>query len=411
MLLKSENKLLTINGKLIVRKINTLSFEVSGEKFPTQYDGGNPYSFSLYFFSPQTVVFNFGDGVSQSYSTVMSGSRHQIVFNDLVGSYAQYVFTDGKSGKRIISLTFQDLTGLQSIGCVYCDISGRFPVDIGAAEKIESISLRQVKLTSFPLSLAKLRNLKIFGCQSATLDILPQIPEGLFENPLNAFTLVSAFNLSDHIASNFFKIDLLKDTLGYLHVDNSNLISFPQELLNCTKLTTIRADFNNFKTLPILLEGMTQLTWIVLGNSGTQLTESTRMLDFSNHHKIKTLTLRYNNVELSDLAVKWSGLYSLVTIGGAGFVNLTNSLARNNLFIDQFYILCTNGGSVIANGSPSPYPNRFRNVAWGSGTFSFTGTKVAPSGYIQGVSNGTPINQGQKVYVLQNQYNHTITHG
>lgn len=65
---------------------------------------------------------------------------------------------------------------------------------------------------------------------------------------------------------------------------------------------------------------------------------------------------------------------------------------------------------MIDNGAALPYRNRFRNIAWGDGTKALNGSKVAPTGYVQGISNGSPADQGQKAYVLQNQYNHTITH-
>lgn len=88
--------------------------------------------------------------------------------------------------------------------------------------------------------------------------------------------------------------------------------------------------------------------------------------------------------------------------------------ARDNFdeYVDNMYALVVQNGSITNNsGQFIEYPNRFRNISWGHGTLSFTGAKVAPAGYVQGVSNGTPANQGEKVYVLQNQYGHTITHG
>jgi hypothetical protein len=410
MIFTSQNRILTINGKAIERKTNTLSFAVDGTKFPTQYSS-LAGQFTLIFYKSQNVSVNFGDGTVRNYTTDPIGSDHQIFFRtDGASGQTPYTYTDGNAGTRIISFTFSELIELKLVFIQFCTVLGAFPVEIGVARKLETLSLRSLKISTFPTSLTFLNTIKTWNTRNAIINVIPQISEGLFNSPLETLTISGTYDLSDLIASNFFKIDQLKNTLLNFQADTNNINAFPDEIIQCNKLKDIRCDFNNFSALPIQIESLPNLEYLLIGNSSYKVTNS-RMLDFSNSPKLQSLLLRIDNLNLTDLVTKWAGLKSLTTLGASNFNNFTGTNARFNEFIDVFYTLCTTNGSILNNGAAAPYPNRFRNIAWGHSSLTFTGTKTAPPGYVQGVSNGTPANQGQKAFVLQNQYSHTITHG
>lgn len=410
MIFTSQNRILTINGKAIERKTNTLSFAVDETQFPTQY-GSLAGQFTLTFYKAQNVSVNFGDGTVINYVTTIVGSDHQIFFRtDGASGQTPHIYTDGNTGTRIVTFTFSELIELKAVVIQFCTVLGAFPVEIGVARKLETLSLRSLKISTFPASLTFLNTIKNWITRNAIINVIPQISEGLFNSPLETLTISGTYDLSDLIASNFFKIDQLKNTIVNFQADLNNINAFPYEIIQCQKLKDIRCDFNNFSALPIQIESLPNLEYLLIGNQSYKVT-NLRMLDFSNSPKLQTIIFRIDNLNLTDLVTKWAGLKSLTNLGASNFNNFIATNARFNEFIDVFYTLCTTNGSIVNNGSAAPYPNRFRNIAWGHASLTFTGTKTAPAGYVQGVSNGSPVTQGHKVFILQNQMNHTITHG
>lgn len=415
MIQTAENRILTVNGKPFQRKVKTLSFKVYGTQFPSQYSTGLTGSFLLTFFKPQTIKINFNDGNIKSYSSLTASN--EIAFRvDNTLANPSHVYTDGNAGERTITIEFEDLVELKGINAYFIAWTGAFPVDIGEAKNIESISLRSLQLNSFPNSLTYLRKIRQWGTRGVLIgNLLPQISEGLFNNPIESLVISSTYDLSDIVSSNFFKIDQLKHTITDFQADYCKIANFPDEIKQCTLLKRLVCDFNNFATLPKEIEVLTNLETLTLGNSVATylLSGDNSMLDFSLLNKLKTLSIRFVNIIFDDLEVKWAGLLSLANIGGTTnvFFNFVNTTERFDLLISKLYILATTYASIIPGGAAAPYPNRFRNITYGSPLLSFTGEKVAPAGYVQGVSNGTPTTVGQKVYVLQNQYGHLITHG
>jgi len=138
---------------------------------------------------------------------------------------------------------------------------------------------------------------------------------------------------------------------------------------------------------------------------------NTAMLEFgSNSNKITTLSLRLRNVDLFDLSTKWLGLKSLKQI--EQFQYLVGDTARFDEFINQIYILSTVNGFLNTSSTEAQleeFPEQFRDIVWGDSSLTQTGTIEAPPQFVQGSNNGNPINQGQKIYVLVNNYGHTIT--
>ena len=103
----------------------------------------------------------------------------------------------------------------------------------------------------------------------------------------------------------------------------------------------------------------------------------------------------------------------MIDFGLGGFNQVVNTVNKYNLFVDKLYILVFENAYLDPSLAPEDedYPEQFRDVAWGEsgGSAIPVGTVEAPTGFIQGSNNGNPTNQGQKIYVLVNNYGHTIT--
>jgi hypothetical protein len=406
MIQTSENKVLLIAGKAFEKKFNTVYFQMSGDRFPNSTGNGNEeFTIGSY---DQSLEINYGDGVVETFQFVNNaisftkdGTTNGRVSNPSVIKPNHY-YTDGKTSNRTVTFKFQNINNLNVLRVFDFVLSGAFPNGLLYAKNISSIILSNVlNLTSFPNDLSTLTNLRQLDLSKSSLIVANKIPDVLFSLDLTSFGGDNMYDLSNPIGSNIFKLNIWKNML-YLRLNSCNITSFDEtfkELINIKSLI-INNQLNEF---PTQIEYFTKLLVIQIGVSGTNRS----FINFKNLNLLESVLFN-GNFNLSEIPTKWVGLVSLKGI--STFAALVSSNSRFNEFIDEFYTLCSTNGSIVNNGAAAPYQNRFRNIAWGHNSLAFTGAKTAPSGYTQGGSNGTPANQGQKAYVLQNQYNHTITH-
>lgn len=412
----SGGRVLTVNGKPIFFEDNSLAFEVRGSQFPNYGVQNSQNGMIFRSFTPQRVTVNWGDGQVGSYALKPLGALYTISWPHdggtnsvpLANQMPKHIYQDGDTGRRIITFTFEELDQLQSLEVRYVYIEGNFPFNISSAKRLEALTLTNVGfLESFPQQLATLRSLRHIILLNISPLRFAKIPDAFFDLDLTSFAASTVFNLSDRISSNLFKINQWSrlEVLGlgssmitevdetlrelihvtFLDLSSNNFSEFPPELAYITKLTTLRIGFGNILNIP--------------------------MMDFSNHNSIEALQITTSgsgSFLLQDVPTQWVGLTSLNRV--ESFNNFTRTNAKFNEFIHVFYELCTTNGSMLPYGAAAPYPNRFRNISWGHGSRAIDTPKVAPDGYEQGVSNGNAITAGEKAFVLQHQYNHTITH-
>lgn len=104
-------------------------------------------------------------------------------------------------------------------------------------------------------------------------------------------------------------------------------------------------------------------------------------------------------------------LKNLVYIGVGRDINPDTNWMTN--FFTSLYNLVTTNAPITGNSS-SPFRNMVistRSVNGDSvGMQLVIGVEQAPAGYVQGVSNGTPANDAERIYVLKNQYAHNIAY-
>jgi hypothetical protein len=167
--------------------------------------------------------------------------------------------------------------------------------------------------------------------------------------------------------------------------------------------------FNNFSKLPTEVLELPELKNLKIGDGSVN---DTTMLDFRNPNckNIEQFTLRINNLDFSEISNKWAGLKSLKIL--PLFNDMVSTDLRFDEFTDQMYDLVIENGFLDTSSQEAQlneFPEQFRDIVWGDSSLTQTGAVEAPPQFVQGSNNGNPINQGQKIYVLVNNYGHTIT--
>jgi len=412
-----DGKLMRVDGKFSFKRLDSLTLTVSDAGFPI-VTTSSVASFGVISEKPIRMILITDEQSFYFESTIPNGSYYSLSitsngasipgFNSvgITALYSSVNFSNPLGSTKTISLKFDNIDSLVAIQFQSFDLYGSFPNEIKNCSSLQKINLGYVRyLTAFPEDLAglvSLSNLSLFAISQYRLS---KIPDSFFNLNLTIFRSDNIFDLSNIVSSNAFKINQFTN-LRQLELTSSLMNDLPTDwIVFKESLEDLRIAGNSFNSFPTVIDEFKKLKVFYCSLIGTDTKE---WFDMSGFYDLSLVSFS-NNTRLDDISISWQDLYSLNRF--VIFKNFTFTNERFDEFIDQFYILCTVNGSITNNsGQFATYPNRFRNISWGDGSLSFTGAKVAPAGYVQGVSNGTPTNQGQKVYVLQNQYGHLIDH-
>jgi hypothetical protein len=406
-------KIVSVGNKFPENQVKTLTFESRGEYFPLKtYDFTSDIGyFELQSNTPNSVLINWGDGISLNYPFTQIGfEKYNCTFKpegDTSGeNVGNYYYQDNNTGPRKITMTFENQISVTEINAYFIMLINSFPKEISFFYNVNQIKLQSTKyLTSFPKKISK--TLTILNLQNAFSIRFEKIPDGFFESKLENLFISECYDLSDVISSNFFKINQLKNTLRVLYCQSNLLIELPNSFSECINLTKVFLFSNNFLEVPKELETLYKLQVLELFGINNYSLLNANLIDHYEHTSLRKLALGFPNLLFSEIPEKWKRLFSLTTI--FRFEKMVISNSRFDEFIGYFYSLCTVNGSITEGSSAEPFPNRFRDISWGHSSLSQTGNIQAPSGFSQGISNGTPANQGEKIYVLVNNYGHIIT--
>lgn len=405
-----DGKIVEVGGAFPERKLKSLTFETEGGQFPMGSTSLGEVAISSS--RPNSIIVNYGDGTVITQDFLQDGNRYVTGFSlrpnprflPLEAAIDTHSYTDGFTGRRFVNFEFQNIEAITSISYDTIYIYGVFPRDINLLKSLISIDLNRVYfIENLDFNINK--NLERLSLQNSTQTKLPVIPESIFSSNLINLIVPSVFDLTDNITSNFFKINQLSSTLKTLSISSSENQFLPPEIENLDLTDLYLGD--PYEEMQEIINTQTNLK--TLYHSST-IVKSFDMMSFSNLNKLGTLFLKFDRINLTELSVKWAGLKSLYR-----FIQFQHFIRDNQMFdefVNQFYILCTNEASITedANAFGGEYPHRFRDISWGHSSLAFTGTKQAPSGYVPDVSYGNPQTPGEKVWIMQNQLGHTITH-
>jgi hypothetical protein len=411
-------KIVSVGNKFIENRINTLTYQYKGNWFPqSSYDyqdvnesrGGELIEFRST--TPNSLLLNYGDGTiavkdfifSTQLGLYISGAT--INTDNYPFALPQHTYTDGFTGIRNITFEFTNPQSINRVSFKYVQLFGSLPTDIFLFNNIEYIIYSSALNISFiPDSFNK--KLDTYILSSSLINKLNSLPDSIFSTNLRYIDIDSSFNLSNILQSNFFKIDQLKDTLQAFYVADCDIVLFPESLKRCTLITDFRAQRNSITNANVV-KYLTELIRLYLGfNNSVDFYP-----DFSNLNKLRFIIFTGNSLPFDNLVNDWAGLKSLSSI--LIFNQLVRTNSRFQDFINGFYELCTENGFLDTSSTEAQntgFPEQFRDISWGDDNdwFTVTNTIQAPSGFSQGVSNGTPANNAEKIYVLVENYGHTV---
>ena len=414
---KIDGKVCKIDGSFLATEVKSLTFQVRGSQFPN-FD----YNFSQNHFLfisniPQNVIVNWGDGVSEIFEMGERFGEYGLAWaqNDVPNFTARveflaptHIYQDGYSGVRNVTFTFENLTELKKYSNSDILIEGAFPVEVSAATKLEEIILRRVDgITSFPDDLSSNKELINISLQNISSEKETKIPDAFFQSDLDSFIGNGVYNLSDLVSSNLFKVNQWSN-LTTLSLNDCNIIELDTTFSQIVLLQSLYLEKNLFTEFPVEIEALINLTQLRIGFDLS--VNNISFIDFSNLSSITSIRFE-GHFNFSEIPTKWVGLKSLNEI--QTFTYLASSSLRFNEFIPYFYQLCTENGFIDNTSTEainSGYPNQFRNISWGDSSLAVDSIVEAPPNYQQGISNGDVTTNGHRVYVLANNYNHSITY-
>jgi hypothetical protein len=410
------SKIVSVENKFPEKKVNTLTFQVKGTEFPD-----TPYSFlsELSFDSnlPNSVVVNYGDGNSVVKEFVQSGNEYKVGYRYDGNSpttfpdsarIENHTYTDNNSGPRFITFTFQNAEDINQIYFNTVVLIGTLPKELNSFKGLKKILLNRVyELSNLNFNISK--NLESFNLSNAVVNPFDFIPDSIFQSNLSNLGISGVFDLSDNLTSGFFKINQLSNTLETLVVSNTLNEELPIEIANLNKLTNFQSAGNPYTEMQSVINDIPSLTTLYHGST---LSQPMELVSFNNLNLLGTLYLSFQEVDFSTMSENWSGLKSLFRL--YVFRNLVRTTQKFNEFTENFYILCTENGFLDPSSTEAQntgFPEQFRDISWGGNKdwFTLSDPIQAPTGFSLGISNGTPANNAEKIYVLVENYGHSVT--
>lgn len=420
MLYSRNGKILTRNSKVVEKILKTLVFYTEDSEFPEINTGGQSARFEIYSTEPQNVTVDFSDGTVVVYPFVNDNGTYffglaKLISSDTLrtGENNGHVFTDveNNGNNRPISFTFEKIQSINQIRIDFCNIYSPFPETFSQLKNIRILFLRRLrKLTSRISKIGRTKSLTSIALSDIGVSKFNVIDEGFFNNTdIYSINISGVFNLSNPISSNFFRINEFKRLNG-LSLTNSNIGFLPETFKDLSSsLTFLDARANNIINPEYLEVFINMVRLLVRLDPSVDVLFSCDNLYNVSYLYVEQLT----PLLISQIPEKWRGLKSLSDLGVPShrFINQEDF----DLFIDKLYDLSIAEGFLDVTSTEAintGFPSQFRDVSWGSSLLTQTGIIEAPLEFVQGESNGNPINQGQKIYVLVNNYGHNaITSG
>lgn len=412
-----NGKATMLNGNFVEYNNGTLAFTVSGASFPmsTVNPISNPtlYNSSYIRFTSSesnTAVIDYGDGNVINY--IFKSNLLEFRLGTPSGDDTRQVthtYTDGNSGKRIIRITFSKPDKIISMISAYIGLYDNFPNEISTLSNLNSIRLQFSNfIKSFPVSVALLDRLKELQLLNVGTAIEKRIPDEFIDINLNNFDITNSVDLSDVNSSNLknFLGSSKRSSLSILRIDNCNMITMPDELENCNNLEVLYCGSNNkFETFPSKINTLSKLAILYIGQTYGQNPNLKYWSSFNNLNSLALLNfVATPNIE-TNLPLDLENCINLKNLNCEASYKTT---ARINAFITNLYnFINTNASKTGLN--TLPFRGMTINCISSAGNPP-TGTFQSPTGYVAGVSNGTPASPKEMLWVLINQYGHTITY-
>jgi hypothetical protein len=421
-----NGKHLSLNNSPIKTSFASLDFSVDGEDFPyTYYDSIYEQSYSVGYVymessTPNKVTINYGDGNILTYPFVLNGGLYKIGWTHKSGNSSvvpvgcripHHTYTDGNSGKRVIRMSFENISTVISFKTWTIRIHDIFPSDIDKMINLNDIRLSYTRrsgngITAFPLSIANNKSINTLHLENIGIAITNSIPDVFFSlYNIKDVSFSSSIDMSNIYSSNLYKVNVWKNTLKSLGIGATKLTELPEEIRECTKLTHLHINSNKFITIPPQLNSLINLEYLSIGaGAGTPL-----VIDWGD---ISSLTkLSYINYYYAQMSPPLPPYFNMLV--GMKYMlnrNCYRTQERSDEFVNSLYGVVVSNAPINGTSSDA-FRNMTINYYTATDTEAFmnrkpTGTYQQPVGYVQGSNNGTPASPQEKIWVMVNQYKH-----
>lgn len=410
--IKYNNRVNKFNGRILNYK-SEFEFIFIGSQFP---NSGIQSELRMNFTSPVSVKVDFGNGVVNTYNSILGEFLMSNPGNIRAAqSSGNYIYPDGLNIERKIKLTISNPDALTYISFQFLAIKEQVLfINFNLYKNLIGLSFiylggRILDIDASFLNLTSFVNYTSFGSFSPVSKFYGAIPDVvLAKNTLKSLAIGDAgFNGKtfaqsklDQVATSFPDLAAFSIYLTNLTDTNGGQGALPSNFVNLTKLREFTIDQGSYTKPPDILNYIPALERIniVYSNYLTSFGDLSVMAS-----RLKLLNFTYQNNLTTTLPVWMSAATSL-----KGFF-MTDSLfgtTRVNLWVDNWYAFIV-ASAAISGANTLPFRGMTHRISGTNGIPS--GTYQQPSGYVAGVSNGTPVSQKEKVWVMVNQYGHNWT--
>lgn len=419
-----------------------LEFTVNDNNFPSTVDNWISNSkISFKTLISQSMYIDYGDGIvleykmNALYSTVIwnyaNTSTTLLVPN--IGTppdtgtlnYRGYKYDESYTGIKTVKVSFDSPSSIIGIsGSFLYNIIDEFPKGILKYTGITSFEFLYCpdfsRLPNDIITLTEITNLRLANCftNSGSGYMEDYIPLGFFNLKLSRFD-IDAIKLGDGIrsgkATNLGNIKLLKDTLTYIHMEacrlsNDNISTYISDsFAELYKLESLYIGYNYFETAPSFINRIPSLKTLQIGGGYSFDSRLKYWGDLSNLINLEVLNCPIaSSIETSIP----SYLKDMVILRTFNVVGSYKTQQRWDEFIYNLYEYITTNAIIDHDDTQSKVSCRNMDVlaSRAGDVYIIQGTYQQPTGYEQGVSNGTPTSQLEKIWVLEHQYNVSVSY-
>lgn len=196
-------------------------------------------------------------------------------------------------------------------------------------------------------------------------------------------------------------------SLESLDIRGCNVKTMPDNFSSLTGLTFLSCGTSGddgFAEPPAQINSMTSLKTLFFGYQSTVLNN---WGDLSNLINLEGITLQHCTLIPTDVPAWFTNTTKLKVLALASCFNTQDRIDDFVISLYDFVVANAPISGTSADQFRSMIVILYRSTVTPVQSVVPSGSYQQPSGYVQGVSNGTPASPYEKVWVLVNQYDHT----
>lgn len=420
-----------------------LEFTTSGDYFPMRYDD----SFNLDGSSTDNIGreagFKFKSNIDQKVTYDLNDGGNPIIVDNIHGQLLGVVhykdpldlgnnmqgrfYQDGNSGDRVIKITFEQPLEITSFFIGYTRLKGDLPKNLGNFNNITGWKiyyLRDSGILNIPkeiLNMAWLVSPVFIYAFNSNADFITKYPMEFLNSKIQTIAAESTrqgeyanINSVNAVNNNWDKFHLLTDSLTTINVRSSRILDgdLKQSIIDswvmCENLKFLTIDTNKASSIYAGINQLVNLEYLSVGGGGTK--EFSDWGDIGNLIKLK----RFNASKSYNAPTTMpSYLLQMPELRKIELYWNYTTQDRWDEAIENLYNFVVDNAPIVNDDITNPVPMRNQEISMTAHAYSaigitteyiVQGTYQQPTGYVQGVSNGTPASQLEKIWVLANQY-------